>query len=506
MHSKSAKRGPEEFGDFQTPLPLAADVCRFLSARGVAPASVVEPNCGVGNFVLSALDRFPTAAFLGADINSGHIDALAASLKRLPIGEVRVLQRSFFEIDWREVLEHMREPVLVLGNPPWVTNARLGTLASENLPEKRNVQGHVGLDAVTGKSNFDISEWMLIRLLEALSGRRSWLAMLCKTAVARKALAHAWKNGITIDWAEIREIDAVAYFGAAVEACLLVCSLSPDGVSTECAVYPDFGANEAASVVGWCDGQLVAEVRSYERWKHLRGEGPYQWRSGVKHDCSKVMELLKEPDGYRNGLGELVELEDEYLFPMLKSSELANGDIDAPVRWMIVPQRAVGDDTGVIEQRAPRTWQYLLRHQDALDRRASSIYRNRPRFSVFGVGDYTFAPWKVGISGFYKRLKFAVIGTSEGKPTVLDDTSYFVACGSEQEARLVTALLNSEISREFFSAFTFWDAKRPITAELLRRLDVMAVARETGVEQELTEYLGSVPRRKCQQASLFASG
>src|SRR5262249_47250474 len=137
----------------------------------------------------------------------------------------------------------------------------------------------------------------------------------------------------------------------------------------------------------------------------------------------------------------------------------------------------VGDDTAEIERRAPKTWRYLLRHAEALDRRGSSIYRKRPRFSVFGVGDYTFAPWKVAISGFYKPLKFTVVSSWEGKPTVLDDTAYFVVCESESEARCVASLLNSTASREFFSAFIFWDAKRPITVEQLRRLDLMALAR-----------------------------
>jgi len=41
-------------------------------------------------------------------------------------------------------------------------------MRSENLPKKSNFQGLRGLDARTGKSNFDIAEWMLIRLIEAL--------------------------------------------------------------------------------------------------------------------------------------------------------------------------------------------------------------------------------------------------------------------------------------------------------------------------------------------------
>ena len=69
---------------------------------------------------------------------------------------------------------------------------------------------------------------------------------------------------------------------------------------------------------------LVANVELYERWKHLLGQERYRWRSGIKHDCSRVMEMRKEETGYRNGSGELVDLEPTFLHPMLKSSELAN--------------------------------------------------------------------------------------------------------------------------------------------------------------------------------------
>src|SRR5260370_27855375 len=119
---------------------------------------------------------------------------------------------------------------------------------------------------------------------------------------------------------------------------------------------------------------------------------------------------------------------------------------------------------------APKAWAYAERYGELLDRRASSRSRRRPRFSVFGVGDYTFAPWKVAISGFYKKLQFTVVGSVAGKPIVLDDTAYFVGCQGEAEARYVAGLLNSEAAREVFSAFVFWDAKRPVTVELLRRI------------------------------------
>jgi hypothetical protein len=506
MASAQITVGTDEFGDFQTPDALAAHACRILANRGIRPASLLEPTCGVGNFLMAAIEQFPELTTgLGIEINDAYVSSVKNRIvSRRCDEQVKILRESFFEVDWNNVLSDLPEPILVVGNPPWVTNAALGALGSSNLPKKSNFQNFNGLEALTGKSNFDISEWMLIKLLEILEGRRATVAMLCKTAVARKVLVHAWKNEISLHDTEIHPIDAAASFGAAVDACLLVCSLSPTSHNQDCRVFHHLGDSKLAATIGFHDGQLVADVPAYERWKHLGGEEVYKWRSGVKHDCSRVMELRKEGNRYRNGFDEVIELEGDYVFPMLKSSEITNGRSKEPTRWMLVTQRAVGDETSVIRVTAPRTWAYLQMQGELLDRRASSIYRNRPRFSVFGVGDYSFAPWKVAISGFYKKLHFAIIGPHANKPVVLDDTSYFVGCQSEQEARCVAGLLNSEPAREFFSAFVFWDAKRPITIDILRRLDLAALAYELGSEDTLASF--HVKKRQDQphrQAELF---
>jgi hypothetical protein len=54
------------------------------------------------------------------------------------------------------------EQVLIVGNPPWVTNAELSSLNSQNLPEKSNIKALQGMDAITGRSNFDIGEFVLL--------------------------------------------------------------------------------------------------------------------------------------------------------------------------------------------------------------------------------------------------------------------------------------------------------------------------------------------------------
>lgn len=487
MAAKRKTKEVAEFGDFQTPLVLAQRVCNALTRRRLKPQTIIEPTCGTGTFVKAVAERFPDASrILGIDINPAYVEsAKAFVLNGMPCDKVEIRQGDFFATDYRELLSRCTEPILVIGNPPWVTNAALCSLGSSNLPEKSNFQGRGGFDAISGKANFDISEWMLIRLLEALNGRRATLAMLCKMAVARKALFHVWKEGIALKRSSIHSIDANQFFGASVEACLLVCDLAPGKPNYDCEVFQELGDAKKSRIIGYRDGLVLANVQAYERLNHLRGESAYRWRSGVKHDCSKVMELWAEGEVFRNGFGEIVELESDYLYPMLKTSEVANGSTQTPGRWMLVTQKSTGEDTSAIETKSPKTWKYLVDHAHALDSRGSSIYRKRPRFSVFGIGDYAFAQWKVAISGFYKKLGFTVIGPHKGKPVMLDDASYFIACQDEEEARFVQSILMSDAAQEFFSAFIFWDAKRPITVDVLQQLDIAALANELGVARRL---------------------
>ncbi|MFV1967180.1 MAG: hypothetical protein ACC628_17260 [Pirellulaceae bacterium] len=457
--------------------------------------------------MLSAMNHFPqTLAAIGLDVNAAYLDELKGELAGRPGREkASLLHASFFTTDWSGVLGDLPEPMLVIGNPPWVTNAALGALGSANLPKKSNFQKHSGLDAITGKGNFDISEWMLIQCMEWLDGRNGTLAMLCKTAVGRKLLLHAWKNNMRLGAAALYGIDAALHFNATVDACLLVCEFRPRSHQKVARVYASLDSNRAETQLGWRAGHVVANVTAFDRWAHLvvsGNNGQYTWRSGVKHDCSKVMELSEKDGHWFNKLGECVEIEPTFVFPMLKSSGVAKGHVANPTSRMIVTQSAVNEDTAAIRDRAPKTWAYLISHADLLDGRRSSIYRNRPRFSVFGVGDYAFSSHKVAISGFYKRLHFEVVPAHRGKPVVLDDTVYFLACESKDEAEFLAEMLNSDVAREFYSAFVFWDAKRPITVEVLRRLDLRKLARHLGRIRDFEKF--AIPERSAaRQKYLF---
>ena len=294
-----------EFGDFQTPDELAMRVCRLLESLRLSPASIIEPTCGKGSFLRASESHFPDCDRLyGYEINPTHVKAAQESTKR---SQIRC--EDFFMKDWQRTLDECREPILIIGNPPWVTNSAVGAIGGTNLPAKSNFQRLNGLDAITGKSNFDISEWMLLKLLDSLAGRSAALAMLCKTAVARKVLHHAWSHGMEVESSRIYSIDSNRYFGAAVDACLLVCTLEPKSISRECSALGDLDSSRVESKFGLRDGRMIADLDLHIAYGHLSGLSPLKWRSGVKHDCSRIMELRRrcDTDLYVNGLGETVE-------------------------------------------------------------------------------------------------------------------------------------------------------------------------------------------------------
>ncbi|MDQ2730167.1 MAG: SAM-dependent DNA methyltransferase [Armatimonadota bacterium] len=504
MKEQEKTKEQAEFGDFQTPPELAAKVCSLLLSEGLKPATIIEPTCGVGNLLQAALDCFPNSRHaIGLDISSEYIRMAALAIEAgSPQQTVRFVQGSFFQTDWSAILKDLPDPLLVIGNPPWVTNAHVSVLGGANLPQKSNFQRHGGMDAMTGKSNFDISESMLLSILRWFDRRNGTLSLLCKTNVARKILVYAWRNGMKICDLSMRRIDAAQYFKASVDACMLTCTFDTNRHDTLCPVFNNIDDEQASQVLAYRRGQLIADLALYERWKHLEGKPLRKWRSGIKHDCAKVMELEQNGSGFRNGLGETVDIEMEYIFPMLKSSDIANGSGLNPRRWMIVTQSSIGEETCQIKSTAPKTWKYLQSHAQMMGNRGSSIYKNRPAFSIFGVGSYSFAPWKVAISGLYKTLQFTVVGNLSGKPIMLDDTVNFIPCYSASEARYIADILNSLPAKEFFHSIAFWDAKRPVTVELLHRLDLIALAREMGTTREMTDYLSLREATDPQQMAL----
>jgi hypothetical protein len=344
-----------------------------------------------------------------------------------------------------------------------------------------------GLEARTGAANFDIAEAVWLKLIDELAGsdEPATIALLCKTSVARNVLEHAERQALPIAQAMLTRIEARRWFGAEVEACLfrLTLGAGPTARVSRVPVFAALGAAAPQSEIGFARGRLVADLEGFERWRYADGACPLTWRQGLKHDAAAVMELMGDPAGHgqsmalRNKQGEPVDVEPSHVYPLMKGADLARKEPPAPPqRAVIVTQTRIGQDTRPLEQSSPRLWAYLSRHRAVLASRKSSIYAGQPPFALFGIGPYSFAPYKVAVSGLHKTVRFHALGPVAGRPVMLDDTSYFVPCQTAEQAALVGAILDEDATRGLLGCLSFPGAKRPITKALLQRLDLGMIA------------------------------
>ena len=473
-----------EFGDYQTPPHLTNQVCEYLvNYYNCNPTIVIEPTFGKGNFINSALDFFHNIKKIyGIEIQKGYVWYCKKSLlekqkfaSHKP--DIYLYHDDIFSHDFDKSIFNSNEEVLIIGNPPWVTNSELGSLDAKNLPQKNNFKKHKGLDALTGKSNFDICEYIILRMLETFSNVNGIFAMLCKNSVAKKIVHDLPKRRFNISDIKLLNIDAKKDFNAATDASLFVVRLGKPLTEHVCETYKLDEPEKHISTFGWYNHKFVSNIDKYKRSHLIDNQCQFEWRSGIKHDCSSVMELDKNGNKLINKLKENVDIESELVYDLLKSSDLKAGiSSDSVRKKVIVTQKYIGQSTDYIEQEYPKLWSYLQSHKDKLDARKSSIYKGKPSFSIFGIGDYSFLPYKVATSGMYKNADFTFIQPINNKPVMLDDTCYFLAFDDYKTALFTFAILNSEVVNNFLSGVVFLDEKRPYTKDLLMRIDLYRAA------------------------------
>jgi len=468
-----------EFGDFQTPKILADLMCNILKDKyDYSPECIIEPTCGKGTILLSSIKTFPNCKKnIGIEINSEYLNELKNISEKENLN-LTLINEDFFTFDLKEILRIKQETVLLIGNPPWVTNSGLGKIGSVNLPEKSNFKNLRGMDAITGKSNFDLSEYILLKLIDLFFDNNCIFAFLCKTSVARKILNSLSENNIQPEITEIYPIDSKKYFNAAVDACFFILKFSSVKNKIFCNIYNSIEDRKIINKLGLSNGTLVNNVDKFQELKRFIGKSDYVWRNGIKHDAASIMELsLDKENNFINREGKVIDIEDNLVYPLLKSSDLANGNL-MPRKYVIVTQKKIGENTDYIEKDFPRTWEYLTENIESFTNRKSSIYKNKPLFSIFSVGEYSFYPYKIAISGLYKNIRFSILEPISGKPIQVDDTCNFISCKSLEEAKFIYELLNSSIVKALLESLIFWDSKRPITTEVLNKLDLRKVAEE----------------------------
>lgn len=455
-------------GDFQTPDSLVTQIWSTLD--GSFYDIIIEPTFGLGTFFTS-MPRKGTPRLVGWEIHGGYYDATVQELMRRRYSVDHLFPTDVLSGSVSDIGGVEDSSVLVIGNPPWVTNSEQGSLGGKNTGQKSNVKSLRGMDALTGKSNFDIAEAVILHIFNMLSACRNiQFALLVKFSVATNLLKFLGKSADVGDF-EFHRIDAQRYFGAAVDAGLLKFKVSKDVQRrSTCLIYEGI-AGALAGEITTVGNQLIYDASLYARTSFMESTGTpsYVWRQGIKHDVGKVLELRETESGIWNGFGEPVDIESEVLHPLYKGSEIFHG---RKGRYVIpMYQNDLKDSLHDLPERFPKLHQYLLHYKTQFEQRKSRIYQNKPPFVLFGVGSYTYAPYKVAIAALYTQPMFRILD-SDTRPAIIDDTCYMLATDCHDEAIYLGAVLNLDATRDYLLSISWQGNKRRFTKDTLARVFV----------------------------------
>ncbi len=198
------------------------------------------------------------------------------------------------------------------------------------------------------------------------------------------------------------------------------------------AAYREFYAqpvDEADPTSPWITGRK----RALKAVRRVIGSSDYQARAGICTWLNAVYWLevvARRPDGLvvvnniLKGAKRKVEqvtaaLETDLLYPLLRGRDVARWRAE-PLATILVTHesgmklKAIPEDE--MKMRLPKTYRYLKQFKDTL--RTRSGYRryfteDAPFYSMFDVGDYTFAPYKVVWPWISSSLVAAVIGSDD---------------------------------------------------------------------------------------------
>ena len=144
-------------------------------------------------------------------------------------------------------------------------------------------------------------------------------------------------------------------------------------------------------------------------------------------------------------------IEPDLLYPLLRGRDVGRWHAAPSAHILMVqdPQTRRGIAEEELRGRYPKTWDYLKRFEPILRERAAfsryftraqksgQVVETGPFYSMFNVGDYTFAPWKVVWPWIATELKCAITDA------VPEHNVTFVSFESEEEAHYFCGSINS---------------------------------------------------------------
>ena len=153
-------------------------------------------------------------------------------------------------------------------------------------------------------------------------------------------------------------------------------------------------------------------------------------------------------------------IENNLVYPLLRGRDVSAWKAAPSIQTVLTqdPDTRTGIPVTEMKRKYPKTYAYLKRFEALLLKRGSSSVRKLMEkgafYSMFAVGPYTLAPYKVVWSDMGTKIEVAVIGSHEGKVVCPEHHVMAIALQEPTEAHYICSVLMSAPVQLVVAAYT----------------------------------------------------
>jgi len=487
-------------GEYYTP---ASVVDRLMSAVP-GTGTLADPACGDGRFLVSALRRRPPTRVSGCDINP-----LAVAMARFEVWralghpaqppEIEIAWADFLVPNSRTIPAFTPRPLHFVGNPPWVLWRNLdgayraalsAAFADTTLHRAR------GWAARVAAGQTDLSHLFVHEAIERVTDGGTVHFVVPRTVFKAPVSAAVLRTGRTnsgrdFSYTEVVELPRPTGFSE-IRAEAVIARLRADRAQSFPVPWIRAGHGPAGTdVVGgavpgdadnpesaWIDGDDAHPLRlagCNVRAKHTaRGGINTGGGNGIFHVTvlgpgnEGGVRIRNIPSPRARTRSVEAEIEPTFLHPLLRGTDIGPWRAE-PSRHIVLPhdpadlRRPVAEPE--LRRTAPRTHSYLMQFQSELAARNELARWGGPWYSLFRIGSYTAAGWRiVWPSSAAGNLRAAVL--PPGSRVVPDQKVVLLAVADAEVAFFVAAILNSGLLRSAIANGSGLDASPSLLARI----------------------------------------
>ncbi len=232
------------------------------------------------------------------------------------------------------------------------------------------------------------------------------------------------------------------------------------------------------------------------------GANGVYWMRIVGRRPDELVVVENIPEGAKREVPKVTAvIEPDLLYPLLRGRDVKRWHAEPSAYILMVqdPKTRRGIPEEELQSRFPKTWEYLQRFEPILRERAAfqryftrkakagETIETGPFYSMFDIGDYTFAPWKVVWPNIASSLEAAVVTHKEGTAIIPQHIVTLVAAEGEDEAYFLCALINSTLANFAARAYAQEGGKSFGTPHILEHIRIPKYNSNDPVHKALAE-------------------